>query len=43
MAILSGTWCLLSAFLLWAVFYYLGRLLLSLPSSFHEPVFWNKF
>jgi hypothetical protein len=42
-AVLSGSWCLLSAFLLWVVFYYLGRLLLSLPSSFHASVFWSNF
>jgi hypothetical protein len=42
-AILSGIWCLWSSFLLWAVFYYLGRLLLRLPSSFHESVFWVGF
>ncbi|MCK5545241.1 MAG: hypothetical protein KAI35_08485, partial [Desulfobulbaceae bacterium] len=26
---------------LWLFFYYLGRILLSLPSSFHEGTLWN--
>jgi hypothetical protein len=42
-SILSGSWCLLSAFFLWAVFYYLGKVLLALPSSFHESAFWSSF
>lgn len=27
--------------LLWLVFYYLGRLLILIPSSFHEGTFWG--
>ncbi len=39
---LQGMWGLLSFMFLWAVFYYLGKILLSIPSSFHEP-FQNLF
>ncbi len=28
-------------FILWLVFYYLGRALLFIPSSFHEGTFWK--
>jgi len=42
-AIAGGTWRVLSFLLLWAVFYYLGKILLLLPSSFHEAAFWEKF
>lgn len=28
-------------FLLWLILYYLGRLLILLPSSFHEGTFWR--
>ena len=28
-------------FLLWFIFYYLGRLLILLPSSFHEGTYWS--
>lgn len=31
----------LSLFLLWFLFYSAGRLLLSIPSSFHEGTIWN--
>jgi hypothetical protein len=27
--------------LLWAIMYYIGRLLILLPSSFHEGTFWG--
>ncbi len=33
---------LLGATLLWVFFYYLGQLLLSLPSAFHEGTLWEK-
>lgn len=29
-------------FLLWISFYYLGQLLLSIPSDFHEGTFWSS-
>jgi hypothetical protein len=32
---------LLGAMVLWIFFYYLGQILLSLPSSFHEGSIWN--
>jgi hypothetical protein len=32
---------LLGAMLLWVFFYYLGQILLSLPSSFHEGTLWE--
>ena len=28
-------------FLLWLILYYLGRMLILLPSSFHEGTFWG--
>ncbi len=28
---------------LWMAFYYFGRLLLAIPSSFHEGTFWSNF
>jgi len=31
-----------SMLLLWAIFYGLGRLLLSVPSAFHEGTLWRK-
>lgn len=31
----------LGAMLLWIFFYYLGQILLSLPSSFHEGTLWD--
>lgn len=34
---LHGIVSLVSFIFLWAVFYYLGRILLSMPSTFHEP------
>jgi len=37
--LLNGIACLVSFFLLWAVFYYLGKALLLLPSDFHDVVF----
>lgn len=33
---------LLGAALLWVFFYYLGQILLSLPSAFHEGTMWEK-
>ena len=33
---------LLGTTLLWIFFYYLGQLLLSLPSAFHEGTLWEK-
>jgi hypothetical protein len=33
---------LLGAGLLWVFFYYLGQILLSLPSAFHEGTMWEK-
>ncbi len=33
---------LLGAALLWVFFYYLGQILLSLPSAFHEGTLWEK-
>lgn len=33
---------LLGATLLWVFFYYLGQILLSLPSAFHEGTLWEK-
>ena len=33
---------LLGTMLLWIFFYYLGQLLLSLPSAFHEGTLWEK-
>jgi hypothetical protein len=36
-AVLRGAMGLLSFMFLWAVFYYLGKTLLTIPSSFHEP------
>jgi hypothetical protein len=33
---------LLGATLLWVFFYYLGQILLSLPSAFHEGTIWEK-
>jgi hypothetical protein len=33
---------LLGTTLLWIFFYYLGQLLLSLPSAFHEGTIWEK-
>ena len=33
---------LLGTTLLWVFFYYLGQLLLSLPSAFHEGTLWEK-
>ncbi|MHC1725494.1 MAG: rhomboid family protein [Syntrophobacteraceae bacterium] len=41
--IVAGTWCLLSATFLWAVYYYFGKILLTIPSSFHESVFGRAF
>lgn len=35
--VFRGTLSLMSFMFLWAVFYYLGRILLAIPSSFHEP------
>jgi hypothetical protein len=32
---------LLGAMLLWIVFYYIGQILLSLPSEFHEGTLWE--
>jgi len=32
---------LLGGMLLWVFFYYLGQILLSLPSSFHEGTLWE--
>jgi hypothetical protein len=32
---------LLGAMFLWVFFYYLGQILLSLPSSFHEGTLWE--
>lgn len=32
---------LLGGLLLWVFFYYLGQILLSLPSSFHEGTLWE--
>lgn len=36
-----GTACVASLFLLWMVFYVVGRLLLSLPTPFHDGTLWN--
>ena len=33
---------LLGAALLWVFFYYMGQILLSLPSTFHEGTLWEK-
>lgn len=33
---------LLGTMLLWVFFYYLGQILLSLPSAFHEGTLWEK-
>ncbi len=35
--VLRGAVSLLSFMFVWAVFYYLGKVLLAIPSSFHEP------
>lgn len=32
----------LGAMLIWMVFYYMGQLLLALPSSFHEGTLWEE-
>jgi hypothetical protein len=36
-AVFRGGLSLMSFIFLWAVFYYLGKILLAVPSSFHEP------
>ena len=33
---------LLGATLIWVFFYYLGQILLSLPTAFHEGTIWEK-
>jgi uncharacterized paraquat-inducible protein A len=35
--VVLGTSSVLSFMFLWAVFYYLGKVLLAVPSNFHEP------
>lgn len=42
-ALFRGTWYLLSLLLLWGLFYYLGKALLHLPSSFHESFLGRSF
>jgi hypothetical protein len=38
-SVLRGSSGLLSFIMLWAVFYYFGKILLKIPSSFHESIF----
>lgn len=38
--ILNGAWGLLSTLLLWAVFYYLGSALQTIPTKLHESFSW---
>lgn len=38
---LRGAETITGLFLLWLILYYLGRLLILLPSSFHEGTFWG--
>ena len=33
---------LLGTFFLWLLFYYLGRILMSVPDSFHEGTIWGE-
>jgi hypothetical protein len=42
-AVIGGAWRFMGFFVLWALFYYMGKALLWLPSSFHESVFWKNF
>ncbi len=37
--LLGGAWCLMSFMVLWAVLYYLGKILLRIPANFHESLF----
>lgn len=37
--LLGGAWCLMSFTVLWAVLYYLGKILLRIPANFHETLF----
>ena len=37
--ILGGVWCAMSFLFTWGLFYYTGKLLLKLPSSFHDSIF----
>ena len=39
--LVRGTHLVLSFMLLWIVFFALGRILLAIPSSFHEGDFWK--
>lgn len=40
--LLKGAAALVSLFAMWFTFYVLGRLLLSIPSPFHEGTFWEE-
>ena len=39
--IFAGAQSLLGIVITWLVFYYLGQMLLSLPSSFHDGTLWQ--
>jgi hypothetical protein len=39
--LMKGVQFLLGGWFLWLCFYYLGQLLLLLPSSFHEGTLWQ--
>ena len=40
---LAATQLAVATFLLWVSFFALGRILLSIPASFHEGEVWKKF
>jgi len=37
----QGAWLVVGLVLLWTIFYYLGRLLILLPASFHDGTLWQ--
>ncbi|MDR3555508.1 MAG: hypothetical protein P4L55_12200 [Syntrophobacteraceae bacterium] len=43
MGLLQTAWCGLSFIFLWAVFYYLGKILLAAPSAFHKSLLGRMF
>ncbi|MFP4445330.1 MAG: hypothetical protein ACLFPD_03680 [Desulfosudaceae bacterium] len=38
----QGVWLVFGLVLLWTIFYYLGRLLMLLPASFHDGTLWQS-
>lgn len=40
--VFHGFWGFLGLFIVWLLFYGLGKFLVALPSSFHEGTLWSK-